>query len=82
MWAFIHIECFRANPRQSSANEALFLYTSLPPLTWENLYNLLPARMSVDGSNKRECEEAVMMRWIKLTQIIESELTVVHASTK
>ena len=70
------LELIRDNRQQM---RPLFLYTSLPPLTWESLYNLLPARMSVEGANKRECEEAVMMRWIKLTQIIEGQLTA-HAS--
>lgn len=66
------LELIRDNCQQM---RPLFLYDSRPPLSWENLYNLLPARMSVDGANKREREEAVMMRWIRLTQIVEGQLT-------
>ena len=49
----------------------LFIYNPLPMLTWDKLYNLLPAKLSVEGSNKREHEEATMMNWVKLTQLIE-----------
>ena len=62
------LQFLRDNSKQLSQ---LFIYNPFPMLTWDKLYNLLPAKLSVEGSNKRECEEAIMMNWVKLAQFIE-----------
>lgn len=70
MWVVIHPEYFRAD----SQMKELFLYKLHPPLTWEDMYNLFPAKMSAEGSNEHEREEAVMMKWIKVIKAIEGYL--------
>ena len=40
-------------------------------MTWDELFDLLPPTMSPEGSNKWESKEAVIMKWIRLTQMIE-----------
>ena len=62
------LELIRNNKKEM---KPLFVYTSPQSLTWDKLYNLLPAKMSPEGSNKRECEEAVMMKWIQVIQNVE-----------
>lgn len=62
------LELIRRNACQM---EELFLFKPCVPLSWEDFYNLLPAHMSSEGSNKREREEAVMMKWIGVLQLID-----------
>ena len=57
--------------RENKGMRQLFVYDQQPPMSWDDLYNILPAVMSPEGSNRREEEEAVMMKWIKLSQAIE-----------
>jgi hypothetical protein len=62
------LELIRNNPEQM---KELFLYKSCPPLTWGDMYKLLPAKFSIEGSNERDRQEAVMMKWIKVIKDIE-----------
>lgn len=55
----------------SEAMQPLFFYNPPPSMTWDELFDLLHPTMSPEGSNKREAEEAVVMKWIKLIQMIE-----------
>ena len=57
--------------RENKGMRQLFVYDQQPPMSWDDLYNILPAVMSPEGSNRQEEEEAVMMKWIKLSQAIE-----------
>lgn len=60
----------------SSQMKELFLYKPQHCLTWEDLLNLLPAKFSVDGCNRREREEAVFMKWISVLKVIDGWLTI------
>ena len=57
--------------RENKGIRQLFVYNQQPPMSWDDLYNILPVVMSPEGSNRREEEEAVMMKWIKLSQAVE-----------
>ena len=50
---------------------SLFVHQTHPPFTADNVYDLLEAKFSDPGSNRREKEEAVMIFWYDLLKIIE-----------
>ncbi len=51
------------------------LFISQPePLTSESVFNLFLARLSPEGSNKREDEEQIIMYWNYLLELIECKL--------
>ena len=54
--------------------EALFVYSVPPPLTADKMVDMFQPRLSPTGANRREVEEAVVMRWIHYLQLIESRL--------
>lgn len=58
----------KENPQLS---RSLFVHFKPVPLTADKLFDLFPARFSPQGSNRREEEEAALMRWINFTQEIE-----------
>ena len=49
----------------------LFVYNPTPLMSWEELFDLLLPVMSPEGSNQRESEEAAIMKWVNLIQMIE-----------
>ena len=57
--------------RENKGMRQLFVYNQQPPMSWEDIYSVLPAVMSPEGSNIQEEEEAVIMKWIKLCQFIQ-----------
>ncbi len=65
------LEFVRNNQREL---RQFFIYNPPPTFTWSSLYNLLPATMSEIGTNRREEEENVIMKWINLTRIVEGVL--------
>ena len=57
-----------ANPQKM---RELFVHFKPLPLTADAFFDLFPARLSPMGSNKREAEEAALMKWVNYTQATE-----------
>ena len=60
----------QANPQKM---RELFVHFKPLPLTADAFFVMFPARLSPIGSNKREAEEAALMKWVNYTQAIEGE---------
>lgn len=63
------LEMVREHPQMRS----LFVFSKRPPLTADNLYDLVPALYSPRGSNQRDKEEAIIMQWIAFTNFVEGK---------
>ena len=50
-----------ANPQKM---RELFVHFKPLPLTADAFFDMFPARLSPMGSNKREAEEAALMKWV------------------
>lgn len=49
----------------------LFVWAKPPPLTAEGVYDMLPALLSENGNNARECQETIMMFWNDFLENVE-----------
>ena len=63
-------ELIQANPQKM---RELFVHFKPLPLTADALFDMFPARFSPICSNKRESEEAALMKWVNYTQAVEGE---------
>ena len=61
------LELVRGNPEMRE----LFFYNPKPPMTWDAMYSIVPAVVSQEGSNRREDEEAILMKWVMRCKTIE-----------
>ena len=59
---------------------SLFLPQHPPPLTADCMINVFSTRFSPQGSNLRETEEAVAMKWIHFLQMIEGRCNFIYTA--
>ena len=52
----------------------LFVHQVRPPLTADDIYDMMPAKFSDPGSNRREKEEATMMLWADFLKMVEGKV--------
>ena len=64
------LDLIRKNP---VVMRPMFVHQARPLLTADDVYDMIPPRFSVPGSNRREKEEATMMLWVEYLKLIESE---------
>lgn len=68
------LDVIRHNP---TLFRPLFVYFERPPLTGDQLYDLLLPKYSLEGSNMKEKEEAVTMLWVDFLQELQGKLSCV-----
>ncbi len=56
----------------------LFMWAEPSPLTAESLYNILPAVLSENGNNTRECQEEILIFWNDFLENVEGIPNCLH----
>lgn len=65
------LDLVRANSRRG---RELFVYSIPQAMTADDVISMFTPKLSPQGSNRREEEEAVVMLWVNFIQMIEGEI--------